>query len=253
MAPASSAQREPSMEEILASIRRIIEDNDTGKKQPGENDSLRQDHDMPDNDAAPMRESTIIEVDAFRAELRGAQTDAVEAKPTRGEAFPMRSQMPDAPEKKPVTLAEVQAQIASEASLAPTVRAPDGPAFAERRDNLSAPKTMADGARTASVDPVVASTSAFLAEKPAPVNNRPALPDVFSTKPGIISERAERQVAAAFGELSEAFASRAQKSFDEMAEEMMRPMLRDWLDNNLPVLVERLVREEIERVARGAQ
>jgi len=28
-------------------------------------------------------------------------------------------------------------------------------------------------------------------------------------------------------------------------------MLQDWLDNNLPTLVERLVREEIERVARG--
>ena len=57
---------------------------------------------------------------------------------------------------------------------------------------------------------------------------------------------------AAFGELSEAFAARSQKTFDEMAEQMMRPMLQDWLDNNLPVLVERLVREEIERVARGA-
>ncbi|RWG13270.1 MAG: DUF2497 domain-containing protein, partial [Mesorhizobium sp.] len=34
MATASSAQREPSMEEILASIRRIIEDSDTGRKQP---------------------------------------------------------------------------------------------------------------------------------------------------------------------------------------------------------------------------
>ena len=242
------------MEEILASIRRIIEDNDTGKKQPGDSDSPRQDHNMPDNDAPPMRESTIIEVDAFRAELRGTQTDAVEAKPARGEAFPMRSRMPDAPEKKPVTLAEAQAQIASEAQLSPTVRAPDSPAFPERRDSSSAPKTMADSApRAASVEPVAPPTSAVLAEKPAPANNRPALPDSFSTKPGIISERAERQVAAAFGELSEAFALRAQKSFDEMAEEMMRPMLRDWLDNNLPVLVERLVREEIERVARGAQ
>ena len=38
---------------------------------------------------------------------------------------------------------------------------------------------------------------------------------------------------------------------DQIAEEMIRPMLQDWLDNNLPTLVERLVREEIERVARG--
>ena len=29
-------------------------------------------------------------------------------------------------------------------------------------------------------------------------------------------------------------------------------MLRDWLDDNLPPLVERLVRAEIERVARGS-
>ena len=68
----------------------------------------------------------------------------------------------------------------------------------------------------------------------------------------IMSEEPGRQVAAAFGELSDAFAASRKKSFDEMAEEMMRPMLQDWLDNNLPLLVERLVREEIERVARGA-
>ena len=46
---------------------------------------------------------------------------------------------------------------------------------------------------------------------------------------------------------------RSQKRFDEMAQEMIEPLLRDWMENNLPTLVERLVREEIERVARGAQ
>jgi cell pole-organizing protein PopZ len=34
---------------------------------------------------------------------------------------------------------------------------------------------------------------------------------------------------------------------------MMRPMLKTWLDDNLPALVERLVRTEIERVARGGR
>ena len=72
-------------------------------------------------------------------------------------------------------------------------------------------------------------------------------------KPAIISPSAGRQVAAAFGELSEAFAARSKKTFDDLAEEMLRPMLQDWLDNNLPILVERLVREEIERVARGVE
>ncbi|MEQ9181443.1 MAG: DUF2497 domain-containing protein, partial [Nitratireductor sp.] len=67
----------------------------------------------------------------------------------------------------------------------------------------------------------------------------------------ILSEQTSRQVAAAFEELSDAFAENRRQRFDDMAAEMMRPMLQEWLDNNLPTLVEKLVREEIERVARG--
>ena len=62
MATASSAQREPSMEEILASIRRIIEDSDTGRK--GEADELRQDLE-PAPAAGPASD-----VEAFRSELQ---------------------------------------------------------------------------------------------------------------------------------------------------------------------------------------
>ncbi|TGR61550.1 DUF2497 domain-containing protein, partial [bacterium M00.F.Ca.ET.194.01.1.1] len=63
MATASSAQREPSMEEILASIRRIIEDSDNGRKQPGDADELQQDLE-PAPSAVPA-----ADIDAFRAEL----------------------------------------------------------------------------------------------------------------------------------------------------------------------------------------
>jgi cell pole-organizing protein PopZ len=92
--------------------------------------------------------------------------------------------------------------------------------------------------------------STTTADSSAPGVSRPSAGEPF--RPAIVSEHTGRQVAAAFGELSEVFASRGRKSFDEMAEDMLRPMLQDWLDNNLPLLVERLVREEIERVARGA-
>ncbi|MDE2385835.1 MAG: DUF2497 domain-containing protein [Alphaproteobacteria bacterium] len=37
---------------------------------------------------------------------------------------------------------------------------------------------------------------------------------------------------------------------EELAREILRPLLKQWLDENLPPLVEKLVREEIERVAR---
>jgi cell pole-organizing protein PopZ len=86
-----------------------------------------------------------------------------------------------------------------------------------------------------------------------PSVSRPSAIESAAPKPALLSERVERQVAASFSELSEAFAARSRKTFDEMAEEMIAPLLRDWMENNLPTLVERLVREEIERVARGAQ
>ena len=38
---------------------------------------------------------------------------------------------------------------------------------------------------------------------------------------------------------------------EDSIREMLRPLLKQWLDDNLPVIVERLVRQEIERVARG--
>ncbi|WP_416208027.1 PopZ family protein [Chelativorans sp. M5D2P16] len=67
----------------------------------------------------------------------------------------------------------------------------------------------------------------------------------------MLSEDTGRKVAAAFGELSEAFEATRRKNLTEAAEEMLRPMLQEWLDNNLPQIVEKLVREEIERIARG--
>ena len=51
-------------------------------------------------------------------------------------------------------------------------------------------------------------------------------------------------------ETSNLFA-KMQRDYPDLVKEMLRPMLKDWLDDNLPTLVERLVREEIERVARG--
>jgi cell pole-organizing protein PopZ len=41
------------------------------------------------------------------------------------------------------------------------------------------------------------------------------------------------------------------RTLEDIVKEMMRPMLKQWLEENLPGLVERLVRAEIERVARG--
>jgi cell pole-organizing protein PopZ len=71
------------------------------------------------------------------------------------------------------------------------------------------------------------------------------------TQQSLLSQDAGLQIARSFEELAAAIDGAERRSLDEIAEDMLRPMLRDWLDDNLPTLVERLVREEIERVARG--
>ena len=38
---------------------------------------------------------------------------------------------------------------------------------------------------------------------------------------------------------------------DEVQVELLRPLLKQWLDDNLPGIVETAVREEVERIARG--
>lgn len=282
MATASSAQREPSMEEILASIRRIIEDSDTGRKQPGDAGELRQDlQPAPATPPAP-------EVDAFRAELRPeadtrkpvslAEVQAqLAAEPViaRMETARMETKVrpeaaPPVTPKAPTTLAEVSASIAAEPSSAePAAAAETSDAIvADWRREIAAVGETAKAAGTARPDKVEARTfdaapeveiaEDELSDEPffepaASSGGMARQPDAVAARPAILSEHAGRQVAAAFGELSDAFASRSKKTFDEMAEDMLRPMLQDWLDNNLPTLVERLVREEIERVARGAQ
>ncbi len=58
-------------------------------------------------------------------------------------------------------------------------------------------------------------------------------------------------MTASFGVLSANLAARSAELADGLVREMLRPMLKQWLDENLPALVERLVRAEIQRVARG--
>jgi cell pole-organizing protein PopZ len=85
----------------------------------------------------------------------------------------------------------------------------------------------------------------------APSSERMFPSIVEDTQQALLSQDAGLQIARSFEELAAAIDGADRRSLDEIAEDMLRPMLRDWLDDNLPTLVERLVREEIERVARG--
>ncbi len=215
------------MEEILASIRRIIEDSDAAK-------TAEEERRQPAASVPPPANDTIVEVQAFRESLKPSKAETVrpERRQSMAEigAFARLSAIDR----------EMEASTETEAEETQEVNEPAGAATfsaAERRE-VEEPQMPELDQLDLEPEPAAPSGAAVAAAD--------------EHRQSIISEQAGRQVAAAFGELSEVFAATRRRSFDEMAEEMIRPMLREWMDNNLPVLVERLVREEIERVARGA-
>ena len=67
----------------------------------------------------------------------------------------------------------------------------------------------------------------------------------------LLSNTASAAVDNAFTSLAHTVLSQNARTLDDLVKDMLRPMLKAWLDDNLPGLVERLVRAEIERVSRG--
>jgi cell pole-organizing protein PopZ len=68
---------------------------------------------------------------------------------------------------------------------------------------------------------------------------------------GLISSETSAAVDSAFNALAQTVLSQNARTLEDLVREMLRPMLKSWLDDNLPGMVERLVRAEIERVSRG--
>ena len=234
MAQASSAQREPSMEEILASIRRIIEDSDPARSEGSPTAFTPVEDDHEDDDDA---EAAIAEVESFRAEIR-PQRDFASAHSAPPRLAEVHASLRDSSESAAV-LSETTSSSESERSVA---EAPGGAGLKDQHEQERAADNIASQASYASEAAAPESAEGMELKETG---------SAVSLKSAIISDSTGRKVAAAFEELNEALEASRRRSLDQMAEEMLRPMLQEWLDNNLPTLVEKLVREEIERVARG--
>ncbi|MFN7011864.1 MAG: PopZ family protein [Allorhizobium sp.] len=280
-----SVAREPSMEEILASIRRIIESNDPGGNQPASSGTAPIYGDAEDELHGDIR-LTIDDEDAYAAAEMVAANDPG---PAQVQA-PVISAAVDADKSRNISLADLAARVrsASERVDRPAVAemaADDMTAAAPRAESPVMTSRMAElraaMPRVAEPQPqpqvpavhavaVVVDEDAFEAAAMADVEAAAALapqpqaeaqPMAVSPAPeraeagqdlkSLVSAATIEQVSRSFGELAAAIDGQQRRSLDEMAEEMLRPMLQEWLDDNLPTLVERLVREEIERVARG--
>ncbi|MBB3147587.1 hypothetical protein FHS21_004011 [Phyllobacterium trifolii] len=262
MAQSSSVAREPSMEEILASIRRIIEESDTGR--PDEVVPQPVNSDQPPHATAaepqpavhlseeaelPPREGIAVPPPAARSyeTALGRPASSPQSKVAERESARTAPVAPAEPRTKPVEDTVTPAAAIPEGFLTPEATPEPTP----EQDFLAEPVEVASEIDFA--EPDEASPTAPAIESSADSGDDGFALDLQRTLEPILSETAERQVSAAFDDLSFAVRSEQRRSFDEIAQELMRPLLQDWLDNNLPTLVERLVREEIERVARGGR
>jgi cell pole-organizing protein PopZ len=209
----SARAQEPTMEEILASIRRIIADDDpAASAKPAA--ATQPQEDAPEEPApAP----------AAHAGLNG------HAPPRAG------APMPAAPAPKPP--AEDVLELTDPVS-APEAPPPGGFTDLEFRESGTA--------TTAAPFTGVPFAGALFGSLAAP----PAAPrDAHSES--LLSAAADSAVAGAFGSLSNTILTDNARTLEDVVRDMLRPMLKSWLDDNLPAIVERLVRAEIERVSRG--
>jgi len=203
-AQTSAEQRahEPSMEEILASIRKIIAD-----------DQILPLSRRVEEPAAPVAP----------AAPQPARNDDLAASrpPVRRERFGFREEPPvpgSAPAPRPQRAA-----------------IPRPPALDEF------------DALTRSMTEAMPQPVAQPAAPPAPV-----VPEPAPVEPSrLLSPTTDAQLATSFGALNTTVMLQESGVIEDSVKEMLRPMLKQWLDDNLPGIVERLVRQEIERVARS--
>jgi uncharacterized protein len=229
--------QEPSMEEILASIRRIIAD-DEAKPTTTEKPSVapaKPEKPAPAAAKGPTAEvaptapkpATAIASPPPPAASEQAQTngqDDIDALLTgMDEANGTKEVHPASDDGDVLELTDDMALPGSPQPAFKTVEPTDDLEFTEA------------AARAASLQ---------LAFEP-PAMEMPVAPQQ------ILSRSTVSAVESAFNSLAHTVLSNNARTLEDLVREMLRPMLKSWLDDNLPGLVERIVKTEIERVSRG--
>ena len=215
---------EPSMEEILASIRRLIAEDE--------------------------------------AELGAASASSDGRRPPPGAVAKAWTAAPGAGEPEPTSGLSVQSEAesreAAEAAGRPHVSSldalidPDERLADQERGKDEAEPEIAALAEPMTGEELMAQDEALLVEEAEEAEGFVEA-EASERAPALVSADAAASITAQFQSLAASRVLNDSGLLHEYAREMLRPMLRAWLDDNLPTLVERLVRAEIERVARGGR
>ncbi len=212
------------MEEILASIRRIIADDDASKVAEPPAAAKPPPPRPAGLPPAPPPAAVANSQDDIDAMLANIDTPAA------------------APASDVLDLTEAMAAPAAEPGQAATFRTIDAASdviFTDRAPDApseSGVRIIEEARRP-----------------PAPPQPAPAPRPVAAPEPNraLIAASTVAAVDSAFNTLAQTVIGQNARTLEDLVKEMLRPLLKSWLDDNLPGVVDRIVRAEIERVSRG--
>jgi hypothetical protein len=241
------------MEEILASIRRIIAEGEREAQEGGSGEHARAEPTETVQPAAtpePTPEPTVqtevlvltemVQDDGSVVSLPPASAAAESEEIERVDSSGPAEQV-DTPSATPSLPPEP-----TEAELVPPwMRADSTPAVAAASADAPNPTTTTDLPPTTMT--------------PSPDKERITVPAEGFKKPELVSEEALAASTAALSQLAQSVSRTREptpgqsKTVEEVVREAVEPMLKTWLDTNLPRIVERMVREAIDRVVRRVE
>ena len=219
MSEEAKSKQEPSMEEILASIRRIIseDDIDDGKS----NDTAVEEGVEEENDDV-LELTDVVEDEEPVQETEPAEVEVAEVAEEPAE---------DAEEEAPQSQDDIDSlfdEAGSDDEIELVEEDQDEPAAEVVEEVVPEPEPIAVA--------TVAPEGSLLDDAPATA--------ATGSLSGLVAA-----VDAAHGTPI----GNGNRTIEDLVKEVMRPMIKEWLDDNLPALVERVVRREVERLSRTAE
>lgn len=262
-----TASKEPSMDEILSSIRQIIADED--EPQAGaDSASDSQDTTAPDSEAEADQVMMAVEETAQIPEpvVAAPETTAPVAPMAEDEPFSLSfDQMVAEKDTSDIDGIDFSPASSGMDSIMPPSKEPKPEAAPVEVEEKIVEQELASPEPEPEEEPVTMLTEMVIADdiafdepetEPTIVEEPSVMPD-----PDLSADIADKllepattaAVGSAFSKLGALAAIGGDGiTLDAIVREMLRPMLKEWLDENLPATVERLVEKEIERVSRGS-